>query len=138
MGPRHRCGLLALPSYEYQVAQAALARSFPGRFDKFVVPCVVASGDVQGSKGTEPLSFRCRARGPAGVVSQKVTVPLSLPAQTQGRRGWAQGWARGAWARAELGVQEQCRQRPLPLQSPQHPVPGAVVPGGGTVPHSDL
>ncbi|XP_036918061.1 cilia- and flagella-associated protein 74 isoform X2 [Sturnira hondurensis] len=44
-------------SYEYQVAQAILARSFPGKFDKFVVPCVVASGDIQDRKGMEPLSF---------------------------------------------------------------------------------
>ncbi|KAM5320183.1 cilia- and flagella-associated protein 74 isoform 2-T2 [Glossophaga mutica] len=44
-------------SYEYQVAQATLARSFPGKFEKFVVPCVVASGDIQDRKGMEPLSF---------------------------------------------------------------------------------
>ncbi|XP_054439712.1 cilia- and flagella-associated protein 74 [Pteronotus mesoamericanus] len=44
-------------SYEYEVARAALTRSFQGQFDKFVVPCVVASGDVQDRKGSEPLSF---------------------------------------------------------------------------------
>ncbi|XP_039104352.1 cilia- and flagella-associated protein 74 isoform X2 [Hyaena hyaena] len=44
-------------SDEYQAAQATLARSFPGSFDKFVVPCVVASGDTADRKGTEPLSF---------------------------------------------------------------------------------
>ncbi|XP_040314683.1 cilia- and flagella-associated protein 74 isoform X5 [Herpailurus yagouaroundi] len=44
-------------SDEYQAAQATLARSFQGRFDKFVVPCVVASGDTEDRKGTEPLSF---------------------------------------------------------------------------------
>ncbi|XP_012920634.1 cilia- and flagella-associated protein 74 isoform X3 [Heterocephalus glaber] len=42
---------------EYQAAQAALARTFRGRFDKFVVPCVVASGDVKDRRGLEPLSF---------------------------------------------------------------------------------
>ncbi|XP_019567666.2 cilia- and flagella-associated protein 74 isoform X3 [Rhinolophus sinicus] len=42
---------------EYQVAQATLARSYEGKFDKFVVPCVVASGDIQDQKGMEPLSF---------------------------------------------------------------------------------
>lgn len=46
-------------SSEYQIAQATLARSFQGKFDKFVVPCVVASGDTKDRKGTEPLSFRC-------------------------------------------------------------------------------
>uniref|UniRef100_A0A673U735 Cilia and flagella associated protein 74 n=1 Tax=Suricata suricatta TaxID=37032 RepID=A0A673U735_SURSU len=44
-------------SDEYQAAQATLARSFPGSFDKFVVPCVVASGDTADRKGMEPLSF---------------------------------------------------------------------------------
>ncbi|XP_027438118.2 cilia- and flagella-associated protein 74 isoform X1 [Zalophus californianus] len=44
-------------SDEYQAAQATLARSFQGKFDKFVVPCVVASGDTKDRKGTEPLSF---------------------------------------------------------------------------------
>ncbi|XP_034875869.1 cilia- and flagella-associated protein 74 [Mirounga leonina] len=44
-------------SDEYQAAQATLARSFRGKFDKFVVPCVVASGDPKDRKGTEPLSF---------------------------------------------------------------------------------
>lgn len=44
-------------SDEYQVAQATLARSYEGKFDKFVVPCVVTSGDIQDRKGMEPLSF---------------------------------------------------------------------------------
>ncbi|XP_030619822.1 cilia- and flagella-associated protein 74 [Delphinapterus leucas] len=44
-------------SQEYQAAQATLTRSFQGKFDKFVVPCVVASGDTKDRKGTEPLSF---------------------------------------------------------------------------------
>nr|KAF6294232.1 cilia and flagella associated protein 74 [Pipistrellus kuhlii] len=42
---------------EYQAARATLARTFQGRFDRIVVPCVVASGDIQDQKGTEPLSF---------------------------------------------------------------------------------
>lgn len=46
-------------SHEDQVARATLVRSFPGKFDKFVIPCVVASGDIQDRKGMEPLSFRC-------------------------------------------------------------------------------
>ncbi|XP_068841854.1 cilia- and flagella-associated protein 74 [Capricornis sumatraensis] len=48
---------LASSSQEYQSAQASLTRSFQGKFDKFVVPCVVASGDTKDRKGTEPLSF---------------------------------------------------------------------------------
>ncbi|XP_055275348.1 cilia- and flagella-associated protein 74 [Moschus berezovskii] len=48
---------LASSSQEYQLAQASLTRSFQGKFDKFVVPCVVASGDTKDRKGTEPLSF---------------------------------------------------------------------------------
>nr|XP_058896087.1 cilia- and flagella-associated protein 74 [Kogia breviceps] len=44
-------------SQEYRAAQATLTRSFQGKFDKFVVPCVVASGDTKDRKGTEPLSF---------------------------------------------------------------------------------
>ncbi|XP_045659410.1 cilia- and flagella-associated protein 74 [Ursus americanus] len=48
---------LKFSSDEYQAAQATLARSFQGKFDKFVVPCVVASGDTKDRKGTEPLSF---------------------------------------------------------------------------------
>nr|XP_012420297.1 PREDICTED: cilia- and flagella-associated protein 74 [Odobenus rosmarus divergens] len=44
-------------SSECQAAQATRARSFQGKFDKFVVPCVVASGDTKDRKGTEPLSF---------------------------------------------------------------------------------
>ncbi|XP_070259978.1 cilia- and flagella-associated protein 74 isoform X2 [Myotis yumanensis] len=48
---------IKISSEEYQVARATLARTFRGRFDKIVVPCVVASGDIQDRKGTEPLSF---------------------------------------------------------------------------------
>ncbi|XP_077881156.1 cilia- and flagella-associated protein 74 isoform X2 [Ictidomys tridecemlineatus] len=48
---------LRVSSHEYQVAQSALVRTFQAKFDKFVVPCVVASGDVKDRKGSEPLSF---------------------------------------------------------------------------------
>lgn len=70
------------------MAQATLARSFQGKFYKFVVPCVVASGDIQDQKGMEPLSFRCGALVRVGVVSQKVTVPILLPTQIWGRGQW--------------------------------------------------
>lgn len=46
-------------SNEYQAAQATLVRTFQGKFDRFVVPCVVASGDIKDRKASEPLSFRC-------------------------------------------------------------------------------
>uniref|UniRef100_H0VY50 Cilia and flagella associated protein 74 n=1 Tax=Cavia porcellus TaxID=10141 RepID=H0VY50_CAVPO len=64
---------------EYQAARATVARTFQGRFDKFVVPCVVASGDVRDRNGLEPLSFSphntlylelwCPAVAPAVVVT---------------------------------------------------------------------
>lgn len=74
-------------SDEYQAAQATLARSFQGKFDKFVVPCVVASGDTKDRKGTEPLSFRCSALVGGRGVFQKVTIPPVLPAQIWGPGG---------------------------------------------------
>lgn len=54
---------LRLPSSsdEYQAARATLVRAFQAKFDTFVVPCVVASGDVKDRKGSEPPSFRCEA-----------------------------------------------------------------------------
>ncbi|XP_042637533.1 cilia- and flagella-associated protein 74 [Orycteropus afer afer] len=48
---------LKASSEEFQAAQAALARAFGGKFDKFVVPCVIASGDIKDRKETEPMSF---------------------------------------------------------------------------------
>ncbi|XP_077009564.1 cilia- and flagella-associated protein 74-like isoform X3 [Tamandua tetradactyla] len=42
---------------DLQAAQAALARAFEGKFNKFVVPCVVAAGDVKDNKSGESLSF---------------------------------------------------------------------------------
>ncbi|CAH7448717.1 Cfap74 [Phodopus roborovskii] len=48
---------LGASSSEYQAAQATLARAFQGKFDRFVVPCVVASGDIKDRKALEPLSF---------------------------------------------------------------------------------
>ncbi|XP_073937675.1 cilia- and flagella-associated protein 74 [Castor canadensis] len=44
-------------SNQYQIAQAKLTRTFQATFDKFVVPCVVASGDVKDRKALEPLNF---------------------------------------------------------------------------------
>lgn len=75
------------------MARATLARTFQGRFDKIVVPCVVASGDIQDRKGTEPLSFRCGAWPGRGGRS-KVPLPRLLPTQTQVRRARARAWGR--------------------------------------------
>ncbi|XP_053433112.1 cilia- and flagella-associated protein 74 [Nycticebus coucang] len=44
-------------SNRYQAAQATLVRAFLGKFDKFVVPCVIASGDIKDRSRSEPLSF---------------------------------------------------------------------------------
>ncbi|ERE83315.1 hypothetical protein H671_2g6798 [Cricetulus griseus] len=51
---RRECGA---SSSEYKAAQATLARAFQGKFDRFVIPCVVASGDIKDRKALEPLSF---------------------------------------------------------------------------------
>ncbi|XP_050641690.1 cilia- and flagella-associated protein 74 isoform X2 [Macaca thibetana thibetana] len=44
-------------SNEYQAARATLVRAFQAKFDTFVVPCVVANGDIKDGKGSEPPSF---------------------------------------------------------------------------------
>ncbi|CAO2590254.1 Cilia- and flagella-associated protein 74, partial [Lemmus lemmus] len=48
---------LSVSSNEYQAAKVNLARAFQGKFDRIVVPCVVASGDIKDRKALEPLSF---------------------------------------------------------------------------------
>ncbi|KAL1777360.1 cilia-and flagella-associated protein 74 isoform X1 [Sigmodon hispidus] len=48
---------LSASSNEYQAAQATLTRAFQGKFERFVVPCVVARGDIKDRKASEPLSF---------------------------------------------------------------------------------
>lgn len=42
----------------YMAAQAFLMRSFSGRFEKFIIPCFVASGQIDEKKGSENLSCR--------------------------------------------------------------------------------
>ncbi|XP_031235605.1 cilia- and flagella-associated protein 74 isoform X4 [Mastomys coucha] len=44
-------------STEFQTAQATLSKAFQGKFDRFVIPCVVASGDIKDRKTTESLNF---------------------------------------------------------------------------------
>ncbi|XP_040590866.1 cilia- and flagella-associated protein 74 isoform X4 [Mesocricetus auratus] len=73
-------------SSEYQAAQATLARAFQGKFYRFVVPCVVASGDIKDRKALEPLSFSphntlylelwCPAVAPSIVVTSNKGRPV--------------------------------------------------------------
>ncbi|XP_053941874.1 cilia- and flagella-associated protein 74 [Cuculus canorus] len=63
----------------YMAAQAFLMRSFSGRFEKYVIPCFVASGHIDEKKGSENLSYspyntlylelHCPAVAPAVVVT---------------------------------------------------------------------
>lgn len=50
------CGFSS--SDAYMAAQAFLMRNFSGRFDKFIIPCSVASGHADEKKGSENLSCR--------------------------------------------------------------------------------
>uniref|UniRef100_A0A8B9PLI2 Cilia and flagella associated protein 74 n=1 Tax=Apteryx owenii TaxID=8824 RepID=A0A8B9PLI2_APTOW len=43
-------------SEAYKAAQAFLIRNFRGRFEKYIIPCFVASGDTDGKKSSEDLS----------------------------------------------------------------------------------
>lgn len=72
-------------SNEYQAAQASLARSFQGKFDRIVVPCVVASGDIKDRKELEPLRFRC------GVLATGWGVILVPPLLLVGSEAWETG-----------------------------------------------
>uniref|UniRef100_A0A8B9NP56 Cilia and flagella associated protein 74 n=1 Tax=Accipiter nisus TaxID=211598 RepID=A0A8B9NP56_9AVES len=63
----------------YMAAQAFLMRSFSGRFEKFIIPCFVASGQIDEKKGSENLScspyntlyleLHCPAVAPSVVVT---------------------------------------------------------------------
>ncbi|XP_060055865.1 cilia- and flagella-associated protein 74 isoform X2 [Erinaceus europaeus] len=66
---------LKCSSEEFLATQAILIRSFQGKFHKFVVPCVVASGDIKDRKGKESLSFRWGAL--PGTVCQTIIVLLN-------------------------------------------------------------
>lgn len=69
-------------SSEYKAAQATLARAFQGKFDRFVIPCVVASGDIKDRKALEPLSFRCGVLETGwGVIGHKNHCPSSTACQ---------------------------------------------------------
>ncbi|XP_032304690.1 cilia- and flagella-associated protein 74 isoform X2 [Coturnix japonica] len=63
----------------YIAAQAFLTRNFRGRFEKYIIPCFVASGDIDEKRGLESLSFspyntlylelHCPAVAPSVVVT---------------------------------------------------------------------
>ncbi|XP_009323419.1 PREDICTED: uncharacterized protein CFAP74 [Pygoscelis adeliae] len=63
----------------YMAAQAFLMRNFSGRFEKYIVPCFVASGHINEKKGSENLScspyntlyleLHCPAVAPSVVVT---------------------------------------------------------------------
>ncbi|XP_065710951.1 cilia- and flagella-associated protein 74 isoform X2 [Patagioenas fasciata] len=63
----------------YMAAQAFLMRNFSGRFDKFIIPCFVASGHADEKQGSEKLScspyntlyleLHCPAVAPCVVVT---------------------------------------------------------------------
>ncbi|KAM6046598.1 cilia- and flagella-associated protein 74 [Chlamydotis macqueenii] len=65
----------------YRAAQAFLMRSFSGRFEKYIVPCFVASGRINEKKGSENLScspyntlyleLHCPAVAPSVVVTSE-------------------------------------------------------------------
>ncbi|XP_031469238.1 cilia- and flagella-associated protein 74 isoform X2 [Phasianus colchicus] len=66
-------------SEAYIAAQAFLTRNFRGRFEKYTIPCFVASGDIDEKRGLESLSFspyntlylelHCPAVAPSVVVT---------------------------------------------------------------------
>lgn len=49
-------------SEEYIAAHLNLARSYPSRFDKYIIPCLVASGDIDEKRGAENMNFRYAVR----------------------------------------------------------------------------
>uniref|UniRef100_A0A8C3PPI6 Cilia and flagella associated protein 74 n=1 Tax=Calidris pygmaea TaxID=425635 RepID=A0A8C3PPI6_9CHAR len=63
----------------YMAAQAFLRRNFRGRFEKYIIPCFVASGCIDEKKGSENLSYspyntlylelHCPAVAPSVVVT---------------------------------------------------------------------
>ncbi|XP_030364068.1 cilia- and flagella-associated protein 74 isoform X3 [Strigops habroptila] len=66
-------------SKAYVAAQAFLMRTFSGRFEKYIIPCFVASGQINEKKGSENLSYspyntlylelHCPAVAPSVVVT---------------------------------------------------------------------
>ncbi|POI35726.1 hypothetical protein CIB84_000522 [Bambusicola thoracicus] len=84
-------------SEAYIAAQAFLTRNFRGRFEKYTIPCFVASGHIDEKRGSESLSFspcntlylelHCPAVAPSVVVTSdngKNTVDFGAVAVANG------------------------------------------------------
>ncbi|XP_025038457.2 cilia- and flagella-associated protein 74 isoform X2 [Pelodiscus sinensis] len=66
-------------SEEYIAAQYSLIRNFTGKFERYIIPCFVASGDIDEKKGSENLKYsphntlylelHCPAVAPSVVVT---------------------------------------------------------------------
>ncbi|XP_043851370.1 cilia- and flagella-associated protein 74 [Dromiciops gliroides] len=54
---RHKSEKIKTNSEEYLIAKATLCRDFQKQFQKYVIPCVIASGDIKDKKETEPMNF---------------------------------------------------------------------------------
>ncbi|XP_020831607.1 cilia- and flagella-associated protein 74 isoform X2 [Phascolarctos cinereus] len=48
---------ITMDSEEYLIAKATLTRNFQEEFHKYVIPCVIASGDIKEKKETVPMNF---------------------------------------------------------------------------------
>ncbi|XP_063173750.1 cilia- and flagella-associated protein 74 [Candoia aspera] len=70
---------ISTDSEEYIAAHLSLVRSFTSCFDKYIIPCLVASGDIDEKRGAENMSFspyntlylelHCPSVAPAVVVT---------------------------------------------------------------------
>ncbi|XP_072464667.1 cilia- and flagella-associated protein 74 isoform X1 [Notamacropus eugenii] len=54
---RRRSEKIKTDSEDYLIAKAALTRGFQEEFRKYVIPCVIASGDIKDKKETAPMNF---------------------------------------------------------------------------------
>ncbi|XP_036602825.1 cilia- and flagella-associated protein 74 [Trichosurus vulpecula] len=54
---RHKPAKITTDSEEYLIAKATLTRDFQKQFRKYVIPCVIASGDIKDKKEMVPMNF---------------------------------------------------------------------------------
>ncbi|KAM7083728.1 LOW QUALITY PROTEIN: cilia- and flagella-associated protein 74 [Ciconia maguari] len=66
----------------YMAAQAFLMRNFSGRFEKYIIPCFVASGHIDEKKGSENLSCRPRLQEGGCQLRGGGCLPFSMWANT--------------------------------------------------------
>uniref|UniRef100_A0A8D0GUN6 Cilia and flagella associated protein 74 n=1 Tax=Sphenodon punctatus TaxID=8508 RepID=A0A8D0GUN6_SPHPU len=52
-----QCALLVCHSEEYTAAQRSLIRNFRGKFERYIIPCFVASGDIDEKREAENLNY---------------------------------------------------------------------------------